>query len=51
MLFLYAPMLVMVVFSFNASNSTSVMSGFSLNGMSKCSVTPRLLRLFVTHLF
>ena len=30
MLFLYAPMLVMVVFSFNASNSTSVMSGFSL---------------------
>ena len=46
MLFLYAPMLVMVVFSFNASNSTSVMSGFSLNGMSKCSVTPRLLRLF-----
>ena len=30
MLFLYAPMLVLVVFSFNASNSTSVMSGFSL---------------------
>ena len=30
MLFLYAPMLVMVVFSFNASNSASVMSGFSL---------------------
>ncbi len=30
MFFLYAPLLVMVVFSFNASNSTSVMSGFSL---------------------
>lgn len=30
MAFLYAPLLVTVVFSFNASNSTSVMSGFSL---------------------
>ena len=30
MLFLYAPMIVMIVLSFNASNSTSVMSGFSL---------------------
>lgn len=30
LLFLYAPMLVMVVLSFNASSSTSVMSGFSL---------------------
>lgn len=30
MLFLYAPMLVMVVLSFNSSASTSVMSGFSL---------------------
>lgn len=30
MLFLYAPILVMVVFSFNASNSTAVLDGFSL---------------------
>lgn len=30
LLFLYAPMLVMVVLSFNSSVSTSVMSGFSL---------------------
>lgn len=29
-LFLYAPIAVMIVFSFNGSNSTSVMSGFSL---------------------
>lgn len=29
MLFLYAPMLVMVVLSFNSSSSTSVMTGFS----------------------
>ncbi len=28
--FLYAPILVMVVFSFNSSNSTAVMEGFSL---------------------
>ena len=28
--FLYAPLLVMVFFSFNASKSTSVFSGFSL---------------------
>lgn len=28
--FLYAPILVLVVFSFNASSSTSVLSGFSL---------------------
>ena len=30
MLFLYAPMLVMIVLSFNGTASTSVMSGFSL---------------------
>lgn len=30
MIFLYAPMLVMIVLSFNSSASTSVMSGFSL---------------------
>lgn len=30
MLFLYAPIVVMIVFSFNASPSTSVISGFSL---------------------
>lgn len=30
MIFLYAPMLVMIVLSFNASASTSVMTGFSL---------------------
>lgn len=30
MLFLYAPMLVMIVFSFNGTNSTSTMEGFSL---------------------
>lgn len=30
MFFLYAPILVMVVFSFNSSNSTAVMEGFSL---------------------
>ena len=29
-LFLYAPIIVMIVFSFNASSSTSVLSGFSL---------------------
>lgn len=29
--FLYAPLAVMVVFSFNASNSTSVLDGFSLH--------------------
>ena len=29
--FLYAPIAVMVVFSFNASNSTSVFAGFSLH--------------------
>ena len=28
-LFLYAPLLIMVFFSFNAGNSTSVFSGFS----------------------
>ena len=30
MLFLYAPMAVMVVMSFNGTSSTSVLSGFSL---------------------
>ncbi len=30
-LFLYAPILVMILFSFNASSSTSVFSGFSLD--------------------
>ena len=30
MFFLYAPILVMIVFSFNSSNSTAVMEGFSL---------------------
>lgn len=30
MMFLYAPLLVTVVFSFNSANSTSVMQGFSL---------------------
>ncbi len=30
MIFLYAPMLVMIVLSFNESASTSVMTGFSL---------------------
>ena len=29
MIFLYAPIIVMVVFSFNSSRSTSVMTGFS----------------------
>ena len=29
MLFLYAPMLVMVVFSFNGTSSTGVLDGFS----------------------
>ena len=29
-LFLYAPIIVMIIFSFNSSSSTSVMSGFSL---------------------
>ena len=29
-IFLYAPIIVMIVFSFNASSSTSVLSGFSL---------------------
>lgn len=29
-LFLYAPIIVMIIFSFNASSSTSVLSGFSL---------------------
>lgn len=31
MILLYAPILVLIVFSFNASNSTSVMTGFSLH--------------------
>lgn len=31
MFFLYAPIAVMVIFSFNASNSTAVMEGFSLH--------------------
>ena len=30
MFFLYAPMLVMIVLSFNGTSSTSVMEGFSL---------------------
>ena len=30
MVFLYAPILVMVLFSFNSSNSTAVFEGFSL---------------------
>ena len=30
MIFLYAPIIVMVIFSFNSSRSTSVMTGFSL---------------------
>ena len=29
-IFMYAPILVLVVFSFNSSNSTSVFDGFSL---------------------
>ena len=31
MLFLYAPLFIMVLFSFNSSNSTSVFEGFSLH--------------------
>ncbi len=31
MFFLYAPIAVMIVFSFNASNSTAIMEGFSLH--------------------
>ena len=30
-LFLYAPILVLIVFSFNEGNSNTVWSGFSLN--------------------
>ena len=30
MILLYTPMVVLMVFSFNSSNSTSVMAGFSL---------------------
>ncbi|HOD02921.1 MAG TPA: ABC transporter permease, partial [Clostridiales bacterium] len=30
LLFLYAPIFILVLFSFNASHSTSVLSGFSL---------------------
>lgn len=47
MLFLYAPMIVMVVLSFNSSNSTSVMAGFSLKWyeeMLKDNVTLTALR-------
>lgn len=35
MIFLYAPMVVMIVLSFNSSNSTSVMAGFSLKWYSE----------------
>ncbi|HZJ77819.1 MAG TPA: ABC transporter permease [Clostridia bacterium] len=35
MLFLYAPIIVMIVFSFNSINSTGVMSGFSLKWYSE----------------
>lgn len=31
-LFLYAPILLLIVFSFNAGNSSAVWKGFSLNG-------------------
>ena len=30
MLFLFAPLLVIIIYSFNASNSTAVFTGFSL---------------------
>ena len=35
-LFLYAPIIILIVFSFNAGNSSSVWKGFSLTGTPSC---------------
>lgn len=41
-LFLYAPIIILIVFSFNAGTSSSVWKGFSLNGTSPFSPTGSL---------
>lgn len=37
--FLFAPIAILLVFSFNEAKSLSVFSGFSLNGIRSCSAT------------
>lgn len=41
MLFLFAPIAILLVFSFNSAKSLSVMQGFSSTGTASSSVTPR----------
>ena len=49
-LFLYAPIIVLVVFSFNASSSTSVFSGFSLQWYRSILADKATLRSFYNTL-
>ena len=41
LIFLFAPIIILLVFSFNASKSLSVFSGFSLHCMRSCFATTR----------
>ena len=50
-LFLYAPIIILIVFSFNAGNSTSVWKGFSLHVVcSSCSRTGIIMHSVYTTL-
>ena len=49
-LFLYAPLLVMIVFSFNAGQSTSVLDGFSLRWYSELFSNATLMECFKNSL-
>lgn len=50
MFFLYAPIAVMIVFSFNSSNSTSVFAGFSLQWYSELFVNSSVLNALTNTL-
>lgn len=41
LIFLYAPIAVMAVFSFNSSAGTYVFTGFSTNGGTRCFTIPQ----------
>ena len=45
-LFLYAPIIVLIIFSFNSSSSTSVFSGFSLRWYESLFQDKATLRAF-----
>jgi putrescine transport system permease protein len=40
LLFIYLPMLILVIYSFNASKLVTVWGGWSSSGTSACSTTP-----------